>query len=119
MILATGAFSDGSMSNTYAVRSVLGADVRFQFTFPVDQREPARAAAADIKRDMLSRGARSVTFDEIVQTQTRSISSGVAQARGYLEKLEAHWADTNFDPGDRRLALRAKATRLHEATSEA
>jgi DNA repair exonuclease SbcCD nuclease subunit len=119
MILAQGAFSGGALTNTYAHRNVAGADVRFQFTFPVDQREPARAAAEDIKRELLARGARSVTFDEVVETQTRSLAPEVARAVGHIEKLEAHWASINFDPGSRRAALLAKADQLHEATSEA
>lgn len=118
MILAEGAFSGGAITNTYANRNVSGADVRFQYRFAVDQREGARAAAEDVKRDLLSRGARSVTLDEVVETETRSLSSEVARAQGHREKLEAHWSATNFDPGIRRLSLLAKADQLHEATSE-
>jgi hypothetical protein len=119
MILAQGALIGGSLTNSYAHRDVSGADVRFQFTFPADQREPARAAAEDIKRDLLARGARSVTFAEVVETQTRALAPEVARAVGHREKLEAHWASIGFDPGSRQLALLTKADRLHEATNEA
>jgi len=119
MILAEGVFNGGAITNTYAHRNVSGADVRFQYRFAVDQREAARGAAEDVKRELLSRGARSVTLDDVVETETRSLSSEVARAQGHREKLEAHWAATNFDPGVRRMSLLAKADLLHEATSEA
>ncbi|HKY40719.1 MAG TPA: hypothetical protein VJN18_32515 [Polyangiaceae bacterium] len=119
MVLAQGVFADGSLSNSYAHRDVAGADVRFRFHCPIDQRESAKAAAEAIKADLLARGALSVTLEDLVDAETRARAPDVALAKGHREKLEAHWASVGFDPGPRRAALLAKADQLHEATHEA
>jgi DNA repair exonuclease SbcCD nuclease subunit len=119
MILAEGAFDGFELSNSHAERDVTGADIRFQYRVGVDQRAAGRAAADDVMRDLLARGARSVVLDPVVETETRARAPEVAAAVGHREKLEAHWKNKGFDPGFRREALLLKADILHEATREA
>jgi DNA repair exonuclease SbcCD nuclease subunit len=119
MILAEGAFDGVTLSNSYALRSVYGADVRLRYRVAADRRESAKAAAADVMRDLLERGAKSVKLEELVETETRARAPEVARAVSHRDKLEAHWASVGFDSGPRREALLAKADYLHEVTREA
>lgn len=119
MVLAEGVYDGYELTNSYADRDVTGADVRFRYRVAVDQRAAARAAADDVMRDMLARGARCVDVEAVVDAETRARAPEVAAARGHREKLEAHWKSKGFDPGSRREALFLKADILHEATREA
>jgi len=119
MILAEGDFDGFGLTNTYADRDVAGAEIRFEYRVQMDQRAAGAAAAEDLKRELLSRGALSVTLEPIVQAETRARAPEVALARGHREKLEAHWKSKGFDPQQRRDALLLKADYLHEATREA
>lgn len=119
MILAEGAFDGFGLTNTYAERDVAGAVMRYQYRVGMDQRAAGAAAAEDLKRELLDRGALSVELDPVVEAETRARAPEVAAARGHREKLEAHWKSKGFDPGPRREALLLKADFLHEATREA
>lgn len=119
MLLTEGFFRDGAMSNTHALRSVAGAEVRFRYYVKADQAVAGAAAADDIRREMLARGALSVSVEKVIETETRARAPEVALAVGHQPKLEAHWKHKGFDPGDRRERLLLKADFLEEATREA
>jgi hypothetical protein len=119
MILAEGAFDGSYITNSYAERDVAGAEIRFQYTVGPDMRAAGAAAAADVQRELLARGALSVVLDAVVETETRARAPEVAAALGHIEQLEAHWRHKGFDPGHRRDRLLLKADYLHEATREA
>lgn len=118
MILASGAFDGRSLTHSHQGRDVAGAVVRLQYKVGVDMRAGGKAAADDAKREMMARGALSVTPEEVLEAETRARNPEVAAAVDHRKKLQLHWASKKFEPGDRRESLLLKADFLHEATHE-
>jgi DNA repair exonuclease SbcCD nuclease subunit len=67
------------------------AEIRLRVEFPTDEREAARAAAADVRRTLEEAGAFSVTVEERPIVISRTRCSSIATARTTAEKL-AEWS---------------------------
>lgn len=94
--------------------SVAGAELRFRYHVPSNQREGARAAALVLRDRWLAEGATLVKVEEVVIAEARSRTPEVARAVTLRDKLEAFWVSKSFDPGARRSALLEKVVKLEE-----
>lgn len=74
-----------------------GAEVRFRYNVPSDQRTAARAAAAEIREKILALGAVAVKLDERVIATTRARAADVAKATTTEDQLAAMWATKRAD----------------------
>lgn len=70
---------------------VESADVRFRFSVTSDQREPANAAAEDMRRILLEGGAERVTLDPVVRPVTRARAPEITEARTLPDKMRLLW----------------------------
>jgi len=68
-----------------------GADVRLRYHVAEDQREAARAAAEDVKRELLDLGAARVTLDPVVRPVTRARAPEITEAKTLKDKLRTVW----------------------------
>lgn len=73
---------------------VVGAEIRLRYRVSASQREAARAAARQLRGELLARGAARVKIEEqvIPQIRAREAAAEVAAATGIEAKLRAHWA---------------------------
>jgi hypothetical protein len=62
-----------------------------RYLVDADKREAARRAAAELRADLLARGAVSVRVEEQVEATTRARAPEVAEARTLPEQLRAFW----------------------------
>lgn len=126
MIHVTGAMADDECPETGADIRVLmldeapeglaGAEVRFRYQVPADERERARILAAGWKSTFEFDGAVSVQVEEVVIPTTRARAPEVAAAIGLPEKLAALWENRGTTPAeDRARELVRKATSLETA----
>jgi exonuclease SbcD len=76
---------------THPIADVRGAEVRVRYLVDADKREAARRAAAELRADLLARGAVSVRVEEQVEATTRARAPEVAEARTLPEQLRAFW----------------------------
>ncbi len=93
----------------------VGAEIRFRYTVPADQREAAAAAAEDVKAQLLDAGAVDVKLDpRVIPTETARAPE-VARAVSTADKLRALWDARGTTPEpDRAERLCGKANRLEE-----
>jgi exonuclease SbcD len=96
-----------------------GAEIRLRYETASDARDAARAAAEQVRQVLLERGAVHVKVEEVVIAETRARSPEIAAAARLDEKLAALWAAKNFEPGERRSPLLAKAHQLEETNHAA
>jgi DNA repair exonuclease SbcCD nuclease subunit len=84
--------------------AVEGGDIRLRYHVPADQRDAARAAAAEVRAGLLEAGAERVTVDECVLQTTTARDTTVAKAKTVGEKLTALWALRGDDVAPERRA---------------
>jgi DNA repair exonuclease SbcCD nuclease subunit len=96
-----------------------GGEVRFRYRVRVDQRDAARASAEVFAAELRDLGAGLVKVEEVVITERRARAPEVALAETLPDKLAAFWGHKNFDPGDRRDPLLAKARQLEVEAADA
>ncbi len=77
---------------------VVGAEVRFRYTVPADQRAGARADAETWRRQMLDAGAVHVKVEEEVLPTGSARAPEVAHARTLADKLLAMWKARHAEP---------------------
>ncbi len=94
---------------------VTGAEVRFRYRVPRDQRLQARTSAQKYRAELLACGAVAVKVEEDPYVVKRADAPKVSRVRSIAEKLPLHWESIGFDPGARRAALVRKAVKLEEA----
>lgn len=70
---------------------VKGAEIRFRYAVAPDQREAARASAAEIRERLLAAGAADVQLEECVRAVTIARAPEVAAAKTLPDKLSALW----------------------------
>jgi hypothetical protein len=68
-----------------------GAEVRFRYRVPADKRDAARAAASELRTELLAKGAVVVKLEEVVSTTVRARAPEVAAAKTLPDKLRAYW----------------------------
>lgn len=78
-----GLFTDGPIPD------VTGAEVRLRYCVESDYREAAKAAAAEMRDEVIKLGAQSVKVEEQVVAATRARVPEIARARTTAEKLVA------------------------------
>lgn len=89
------------------------AEVRFRYRVASDQRDAARAAAAQVKAEWLALGAADVKVEEEVIAVNRARLPEVARMRTLADKLCALWRHRGNEPEpERRARLLAKAESL-------
>lgn len=81
-----------------------GADVRFRYQVAPEHREAAKAAAAEVRADLLELGAAVVKVEEVVRQSTTARSTEVAEAKTTAEKLIALWRIRGEEMSDEREA---------------
>jgi DNA repair exonuclease SbcCD nuclease subunit len=96
------------------IADVAGAEVRWTYAVPVDQREAAEASAREWEDKLRAAGAKSVKVEPVPIVETRARAPEVAAASSLPDKLDAHWESNGFDPADRRGALHSKAAELEQ-----
>lgn len=127
MALFTGYYQDGQLDvegdhadlGDYALGpegDEPGADVRVRYEVAADEREQARAAAEEFRRELLETwGAERVKVEEVVRPTTRSRESGVAEAKTLPEKLAALWRLRGEDLGEREPRVLGRLEQLEGA----
>lgn len=93
---------------------VAGAEVRFCYRVPKDQRHQARFAAEKYRVALTECGAVAVKVEGDTYVVRRADAPKVSRVRAIAEKLPLHWDSIGFDPGARRASLIAKAVKLEE-----
>lgn len=83
---------------------VTGAEVRLRYHVESDRRDAAKAAAEDVKRDLLANGAISVKVEEVVEATTRARAPEIAVAQTIADKLEVFWRAKGIAVSDARKA---------------
>ena len=91
-----------------------GAEVRFRYAVEYDQRAAAKNAERSYVAQLREAGAVSIKVEDRVVQRTRARAPEIGHARTLVEKLEAHWRSSGFDPGDRRESLLRKLGQLEE-----
>jgi DNA repair exonuclease SbcCD nuclease subunit len=100
--------------------NVAGAELRFQYSVPADQRDAARAKATEWKERLLTHGARDVKVEEVVIATKRARAPEVARAVTVQDKLRAHWASIGYEPdAEMAEALFTKASAVEEEVRHA
>ena len=96
------------------VAAVTGAEVRFRYTVPVDQRDAAARAAQAIRTTMLAvQGAVAVKVEETVIAETRARSVEIARAPTLEQKLPLFWRHKGIEiPPERETRLLGKVGEL-------
>lgn len=95
--------------------SVRGAEIRFRYRVPSDQREAAAAAAQEIKDGLLAQGALTVKVEDEVISTTRARAPEVAKAITLEDKLRAYWKSRGEEIDEtRQTALVGKAHEIEE-----
>lgn len=89
-----------------------GADIRFRFRFPSDQRKAAVEAANGIAGLWRVDGALNVTLDPVQIPTTRSRIPALASTVRLDDKLELYWKAIGFEPTPERAAVLIEM--LHE-----
>lgn len=113
-MLHISALWQGSLLH-YDYVSVAGAEVRLRYTTPSDTREAAKAAAANLREELLAAGAVSVQVEELVIAEQRARSPELAKALTLDEKIAALWTAKGYAPDAvRRSALLDKVHGLEE-----
>lgn len=93
-----------------------GAEVRFRYHVPADERERGRQQAHGWKANFERAGAVSVQVEEVVIPTTTARAPEVAAAIGLAEKLAALWENRGTTPNEERAReLVRKATSLETA----
>jgi DNA repair exonuclease SbcCD nuclease subunit len=99
---------------------VRGAEIRYRYTVPSDQREAAQARANEWRERLLIHGAISVKLEEQVIATKRARAPEVARAVSIGDKLSAHWASIGFDPApEQREALITMAQQFEQEVAHA
>lgn len=96
--------------------TVSAAEIRLRYSVAGDHRDSAKRAVAEVREDLLRRGASMVKVEERVVATVRARVPEITQAKTLDEKLRALWASRRDVPepprADRLL------TRTHELESE-
>lgn len=79
-----------------------GADIRFRYRVPADQRDVARVAAQKEAEDLRRYGAIDVKIEEVVIPQTRARTPEIATAQTLGDKLLVMWKARNTVPEPHR-----------------
>lgn len=74
-----------------------GADVRFRYTAAVEHKEVARAAANEIRKELLDLGAARVTLEAVTRQTKRARTPEITSAKTLPEKLRHAWASRGLD----------------------
>jgi len=120
MIQFASAWRDGHLVLDQAGLDVAGAEVRFRYSVPSDEREAARSAAAVLRDALLGQGALLVKVEEMVSTTVRARTPEIADALTLSDKLSALWvSQKNAPANDRRPRLLSKVLELEEKTNAA
>lgn len=99
MVLIAATFDADGLR--WTEQDVKGADVRLRFTVTADQREAARAAAAELRERLLREGAVVVKVEEVLDATVRARAPEVATATTIEDKLRAYWKAKGIELGDR------------------
>lgn len=91
-----------------------GAEVRFRYSCPADQRESAKLAAEEVRRDLLELGAAAVKLEEQIIVQQQARAAAVTKCQSVADKLEVLWQSQGFEPGERRDQLVGKAMQIEQ-----
>lgn len=78
------------------------AEVRARYEVASDQRDAARIAAQDARREMLHKGAASVKLEEVVIATTRTRTPEIAAAQTLPAKLAALWQSRGIEVDEAR-----------------
>lgn len=98
----------------HALEAKLG-EVRVRYHVERSQREVARAAALEMRDQLLEEGAIAVKLEEQIEVESRARNPEVAAATTLAAKLEALWSSKQYDPGERREPLLDKLSTLEVA----
>jgi exonuclease SbcD len=97
-----------------------GAEIRLRYRVASDEREAARAAAAQIRDLLLGKGALSVKVEEEVATTSRARTPEISAAVTLADKLAALWTLQKNGPAiERRDRLLSKVVELEEESHAA
>jgi len=110
---------DGRQPHENDLVMMRGAEVRVRYAVAADQREAAKAGAAEFAESVRAAGAVNVKVEEVVRTETRARAPAVAKAATVEQKLEALWDSKGFEPGERRTPLMAKVNELEGESNAA
>lgn len=96
-----------------------GADVRVRYEVAADQREAARVAAEEFRRELLDKWyAARVTLEPVVRPATRQRTPAIAAAKTLPEKLQALWKARGEDiTAEREARVLAKLNTLEESAA--
>ncbi len=107
---------DGFCFRQYVPDDVRGAEIRFRYQVPADQREAAKAGVADFVQRL--QGA-----DVKVEAQTipeqRARVPEISTATSVADKLARLWQHKGFEPGQRRDKLISKVEQLEDSENAA
>lgn len=81
---------------------VTGAEIRFRYGVPADERDAARREAEVVKAHLLSSGAHRVEVEERTQTPARTRAPEITTAKTLPEQLETFWASKGVVPPEPR-----------------
>jgi len=104
MLLLEADYAGGQLCRATfeSLEALRGAEVRFRYTTPADQRDAARREANEVRDLIIGAGAVSVKVEEVVVAETRARAPGVATAPTVQEKLVALWAAKGIEMDARR-----------------
>src|SRR5690606_4842873 len=103
MILLEGRFdADATAIVGDIPDDVVGAEIRLRYHVESDRRDAAKAAAEDVKRDLLANGAISVKVEEVVEATTRARAPEIAVAQTIADKLEVFWRAKGIEVSEAR-----------------
>lgn len=94
-----------------------GADIRFRYHFPADQRKAAVAAAEEQAATLKSWGAVNVVLDPVQTPTTKSRIPALATTVRLEDKIQLYWHAIGFNPSPERGNILIEM--LHEIQSEA
>ncbi|MEM6789711.1 MAG: metallophosphoesterase [Myxococcota bacterium] len=92
------------------------ADVRLRYRVAADERDAAKAAAAEWREQAVADGADRVTVEEVVIQTARARAPEVAAAESLPEKLRLLWAQRGEDMTDREPRVLGRLQQLEEAS---
>lgn len=96
----------------------VGADIRFRYHFASDQRDAAKAAALQIRDQLLAVGAASVKLDPQARATTRARVPEISAAKDLKSKFFAWTTSKGMTiDNDRRARLSAKIDELEEESA--
>src|SRR3990167_857447 len=101
------------------IEQLAGSDVRFRYEVASDQREAARAAAEEVRRELVDQGAERVKVEECLRPTTRSRTADVAEATTTAAKLQRLWKVRGEELGAREPRVLGRLAEIEDEGREA